>query len=103
MNISAISKQAVVIDQLRVVLQKRIDARARMSMKAGQACASMTMCGLSFDVTLMNNHYYMPELVKGMEVIHAELIKILDAHVDNARSAVEGAEFRMRELVRGTK
>ena len=103
MNTSHIARQIVVIDQLRAVLQKRIDARAQMVMKAGQACASMTMCGLKFDVTLMNNHYYMPELVKGMEVIHAELIKILDAHIDNARSAVEGAEFRMRELVRGTK
>ncbi len=103
MNTADIARQIVVIDQLRAVLQKRIDARARMSMNAGQACASMTMCGLSFDVTLMNNRYYMPELARGMGVIQAELIKILDAHVDNARSAVEGAEFRMRELVRGTK
>lgn len=103
MDTHAIAAQLEIINQRRAVLQKRIDARNTMLMRRGQACASMTMCGMAFDVTLLDNTYYVPKLVKGMEVIHAELIKILDAHVDNARSAVEGAEFRMRELVRGAK
>lgn len=100
MNPLHISDEAKRLQLLQDALKARIEARDVLAMKRGQMCATMIVCGMRFDVTILDNSYYQPTIVKGMDVIHAELMKIMDAHVDNARSAVEGAEWKLRQLVR---
>jgi len=98
MNLDAIRRQADLIGSLRSQLK---DAETQIATVAGNhgqsTTARVTVNGVCFDVLRMNTAY-MPEVIKGYEIIQREAVRLLTMRRDRTLSQLEGAEWKMRQL-----
>ena len=102
MNLDAIRRQTDLIGKLRQELQGAEAHILACSGKAGQSTsARVTVNGIAFDILRLGPGY-MPELVKGMEAMQREAIRLLTMHRDSIRSQLEGAEWQLRQLTKAT-
>lgn len=98
MDLDAIKKQADLIGSLRTQLKEAETQIATVAGKFGQSTsARVTVNGVAFDVLQLSKGY-MPEVVKGCEVIQREAVRLLTTRRDRIRSQLEGAEWKLRQL-----
>lgn len=99
MNTQSIRDQAKIIEGLQADLIVAINARnAVNAVSCGQSTAGMSIAGINFTITSLNN-YYVPEAIKGMERIQAECAALLQSKIDTIKSRLMGAENTLRRLV----
>lgn len=99
MDTEAIRRQTAVVDAARKEVAATEKLIAQVSARHGQDCATVHVNGVPFSVVQLNRAY-MPEVVKGAEVIQRECIAILQANLFAQRSKLEGAEWKLRQLVK---
>lgn len=98
MDLDAIKKQADLVGALRTQLKDAETLIATVAGKHGQSTsARVTVNGVSFDVLQLSTAY-MPQVIKGCEVIQREAVRLLTARRDRIRSQLEGAEWKLRQL-----
>lgn len=99
MDTEAIRRQTEVVDAARKAVAATQKLIAQVSARSGQDCATVTVNGVPFSVVQLNSAY-MPQVTKGAEVIQRECIAILQANLSAQRSKLEGAEWKLRQMVK---
>lgn len=101
MNTDHIRAQAKKLDELRESLKAAQINRDTVACRYGQVCASISINGIALKLS-DHNRNYMPEVLKGMEAIQAEAIKLLDMRVATLKGLVEGAVWKLSQLAKAT-
>lgn len=100
-DLEAIKKQCDNIGALRQALR---DANVQIETVAGKhgqsTHARITVNGIAFDALKLSTGY-MPEVIKGYEVIQREAIRLLTMRRDDIKSRLEGAEWKLAQLTKG--
>jgi hypothetical protein len=99
MDTEAIRRQTEVVDAARKAVAATQKLIAQVSARSGQDCATVSVNGVVFNLVQLNSAY-MPQVVKGMEAIQRECLAILQANLSAQRSKLEGAEWKLRQLVK---
>lgn len=100
MNLDAIKKQCDAVGALRQALHDAEVQIATVAGKNGQSTsARITVNGIAFDALKLSTAY-MPEVVKGCEVIQREAVRLLTARRDSIRSQLDGAEWKLRQMTK---
>ena len=99
MDTEAIRSQTAVVDAARKAVADSKTLIAKVSARHGQDCAVIHINGVKFDLTSLNRAY-MPEVIKGMEAIQRECVAMLQAQLATHRSRLEGAEWKLLQLVK---
>lgn len=100
MDTEAIRRQTAVVDAAAKAVAATRDLINKVSARnCGQDLAGITVNGVAFAITAMNRSY-MPELVAGMEFIQRECLALLQAQLSSQLSGLEGAEWKLRQLVK---
>jgi len=98
MDLDAIKKQAELIGSLRTQLKDMEVQIATVAGNYGQSTsARVTVNGVTFDVLRMNAAW-MPEVIKGYEVIQREAVRLLTLRRTRLLSQIEGAEWKLHQL-----
>lgn len=100
MDTEAIRRQSEVVDAARRAVNSTQKLIAQVSARHGQDCAEIHVNGVVFSVTALNRTY-MPEVIRGMESIQRQCIELLQTRLSSERSKLEGAEWKLRQLVKG--
>lgn len=95
----AIRRQTAAVDAARKNVAETQKLIAQVSARLGQDCATVHVNGVPFSVVQLNSAH-MPQVVKGAEVIQRECIAILQANLSVQLSRLEGAEWKLRQLVK---
>lgn len=102
MDTEAVKAQASAVGVLQTKLSLiNIDLQ-RAAGKFGQDTSlTISLNGVAFSPLVLSGGNYMPEVRKGFEVMQAEAIKLLQLKRADIRSRLEGAEWKLRQLVKG--
>lgn len=99
MNITVIKQQ---LDELASLYKRSSEAQNQKSVlegKSGQDTCHIVINGVSFNVTELNK-YYLPEVIKGMEIIQKEAVKLKEMQIATIKGKIEGLEFTIRNLTK---
>jgi len=100
-NTETIRRQTLVVDAAAKAVATTRDLINKVSARnCGQELAGISVNGVGFAVTALNRSY-LPELAAGMAAIQRECLAILHAQLTTQQSALEGAEWKLRQLVKG--
>lgn len=100
MDTDAIRRQTEVVDALERAAAFTRDQINKVSARnCGQAVASIAINGVPLAITSLNRAY-MPELVAGAEAIQRECLAILQAELCDRISRLEGAQWKLRQLIK---
>lgn len=72
---------------------------AQVEARYGQDTVAIHVNGVQFSLTSLNSAYR-PQLVRGMENIQRECIAILKAQHSSALSALEGQQWKLKQMVK---
>ena len=100
MDTEAVKAQASAVQALQAQLDLvNIDLRRAAGEFGQDASLTISLNGVAFSpLGLGRNH--MPEVRKGFEVMQAEAIKLLELKRSDIRSRLEGAQWKLRQLVK---
>ena len=102
MDTDAIRNQTMAVDAAaKAVAATRVQIAKVSAKGCGQDTCSILVAGVTFSLTELNRSY-MPEVVNGMEAIQREVLAILQAQLASQISRLEGAEWKLRQLIKAT-
>lgn len=99
MDTELIRRQTQVVDAARKAVAETVALIETASAKHGQDCADVSVNGVRFNLVVLNRGY-MPEVAKGMEAIQAKCLELLRMKLHGERSRLEGAEWKLRQLIK---
>lgn len=103
MNTKAIIELAAQLDRARAAREKLRTEEAALRMQAGQNCVSISCMGRTIAITSLSRETnYMPQPVRGMQMIQLGLLKWYSAQAERADSEVRQLEEDLRNATGAT-
>lgn len=100
MDTTAIKHQADAVYQLQQALALAQQDIQRAEGKFGQDTSLViTINGVSFQPVMLGRNH-MPEVRQGMETMQREAVRLLRLRCDDLRSRLDGAQWKLRQLVK---
>jgi 3'-phosphoadenosine 5'-phosphosulfate sulfotransferase len=83
------------LDSLRSAREGAIEARRLLDFKGHQEKLSISIGGVSFEASGMDN-YYRSTVKRGYEMIHLGAIKVMNSRIDAINTEIEKVESKIK-------